>query len=338
MSSRYIKVLFLLSLFIQGIAVIAQKTDKVRLKNGDNITGEIKSMKLAMLSFKMDGPGTISIKWEEVVGIKSDKVFEFTLRSGRIIIGKLDSLFMSQQSGGLDDIVEIIPIKDRFLSRLVGDLNIGFNYTKSSENLQFNLSSNITYKMPKLELGLKFSSVITNQGSASDSNFSKKQDASFSLLKSLDKRFYLGSAVGWQQNSQLGLANRYLLSGTAGMEPLTNNHNRLLLATGLSFNLEQSVENKVLSGNLDAIFLAQFKRFYYSTPKLSIDAYYVIYPGLTDWGRIRMEFDLDVSVEIFKDFLVGLTFYDNYDNRPPKGAFSKNDFGINFKVGYQFGK
>ena len=66
------KWLFPLLLVIAGSNALAQKTDKVYLKNGDIITGEIKSMKLAMLSFKMDGPGTISIKWEEVVGLKSD--------------------------------------------------------------------------------------------------------------------------------------------------------------------------------------------------------------------------------------------------------------------------
>ena len=42
--------------------------------------------------------------------------------------------------------------------------------------------------------------------------------------------------------------------------------------------------------------------------------------------------------EIFKDFNVGLTFYDLYDNRPPEGAVSKNDFGVNTTLGYVFGK
>jgi Protein of unknown function, DUF481 len=314
----------------------AQKTDKVYLKNGDIITGEIKSMKLAMLNFKMDGPGTISIKWEEVVGLKSDKIFEITTRWGSITIGRIDSAFLLQRNASLDDIVLIIPIKDRFLRRLNGDVNLGLNYTKSNELFQFNLSSSIIYKIPKLELGLKANSVISSQ--ARDSIFTKKQDLTFSVLKDLDKRLYVGGSLGWQQNTELGLANRFLLNGIGGIEPITNNHNFLLLASGLSYNIEQSVQAIEYTGNLDAIAMVQYKRFYYSTPKLSVDAVYVVYPAITHWGRVRMEFDLDVSVEIFKDFLVGLTFYDNYDSRPPEGASSKNDFGINFKIGYQFGK
>ena len=52
---------------------LAQKTDKVSLKNGDIVTGEIKTLKLGKLRFDMTGPGIIEIKWEEIVTIKSDK-------------------------------------------------------------------------------------------------------------------------------------------------------------------------------------------------------------------------------------------------------------------------
>ena len=84
------------------------------------------------------------------------------------------------------------------------------------------------------------------------------------------------------------------------------------------------------------MFLIQFKRFYYSTPKVSIDAQYIVYPGLSDWGRVRMDLELNTKFEVFKDFNVGFIFYDLFDNRPP-GEGSKNDFGINFTLGYSFG-
>ena len=53
---------------------------------------------------------------------------------------------------------------------------------------------------------------------------------------------------------------------------------------------------------------------------------------------IRMQADLNVSVEIFKDFQTGLVFYYSYDNKPPQGSLSTNDYGIMFTVGYIFGK
>ena len=144
--------------------------------------------------------------------------------------------------------------------------------------------------------------------------------------------------MGWQQNTELGLASRYLVSAAVGLQPLTDNHNRLLLSSGFSYNQEQSIETGQFSGNLDALFDITYKRFYYSTPKLSIDANYLIYPGLSDWGRIRMQADLNVSVEIFKDFLIGLVFYYSYDNKPPEGSLSAYDYGVLFTIGYEFGK
>lgn len=332
----FLKFIFLIFLSGSGISTLGQKTDKVVLLNRDTLTGEILSMKLGMLTYKMDGPGTISIKWEYVTAIKSVKVFDFTLRTGEIIVSNLDSLFQSHRQISLNDIIEIIPIKDRFLARLIGDVNLGFNYTKSNSILQSNFSSNTTYVIPKREISLKLNSVLTNYGR--DTSLTKKQDIIGNYMRNLDKNYFWDLSLGWQQNTELGLSSRYLVSSTFGWQPLTDNHNRLLAAGGLSYNQEQSVETGKFSGNLDALFTVGYKRFYYSTPKLSINASYLVYPGLSDWGRLRMQADLNVSVEIFKDFQTGLVFYYSYDNKPPQGSLSTNDYGILFSIGYVFGK
>src|SRR3954469_1260534 len=115
-------IIILLALSLAGSA---QKTDKVFLKNGDVVTGEIKSLKLAKLKFDMNGPGTISIKWEEIVHVTSDKMFQVTLQNGQVLITKLDTFFFEKQRVDLDDIVEIVQIKKKFLKRLQGDVNVG---------------------------------------------------------------------------------------------------------------------------------------------------------------------------------------------------------------------
>jgi hypothetical protein len=158
------------------------------------------------------------------------------------------------------------------------------------------------------------------------------------FLRQLDNNYYLASSFSWQQNNQLGLANRFLLTGAAGKMLLNDNHQKFLTGTGLSYNVEQSDESKDYTSSLEALASFQYRRFRYFTPKVSIDARYTIYAGLTDWGRIRMNGTLSAKYEVFKDFNVGLTFYDNFDNRPPAGAVSENDFGINFTLGYEFGR
>ncbi|MNL46068.1 hypothetical protein D3C87_1687520 [compost metagenome] len=79
-----------------------------------------------------------------------------------------------------------------------------------------------------------------------------------------------------------------------------------------------------------------FKKFYYSSPKINIDAALVNFAGLSELGRFRVEANINAKVEIFTDFFIGITFYDNYDNRPLAGATSNNDFGIVTSLSYSF--
>ncbi|HEV8272975.1 MAG TPA: hypothetical protein VGQ04_16800, partial [Chitinophagaceae bacterium] len=86
MGKSVLKIIGIIILLIVSMVGLAQKTDKLLLKNGNQITGEIKNMKFAKLSFDMDGPGTISIKWEHVVKITSDKTFQVTMQNGDVLI------------------------------------------------------------------------------------------------------------------------------------------------------------------------------------------------------------------------------------------------------------
>ena len=315
---------------------MAQKTDKVFLKNGDVLTGEIYGLKLAILDLNMTSTGSVEVKWETVERIVSDKIFQVTIQNGAVLVTKLDSAFFNTHHFILDDIVDFVRIKDRFWRNLDGDLGLGFNYTKSSDILQFNFNSSITYVRPKLETNLTLNSNISSQ--STDSILSKNQDATLGIIKNLKNTYYYFSSLGWQQNSQLGLANRFILTGGGGKLFMNDNHHRLLSGTGLSYNVEKSDESTTYTQNLEALATINFKKFKYFTPKVSIDATYTIYAGITDWGRIRMNLSLNTKYEIFRNFNVGLTFYDNYDNEPLAGAVSNNDFGINFTVSYTFGR
>lgn len=335
MRRSVLKITEVITLLTISILGLAQKTDKVFLRNGNMLTGEIKNMKFAKLSYDVDGPGTISIKWEHVVKISSDKTFQVTMQNGDVLITRLDSIFFDQPAVTLDSIIEIVRIEDRFMQRLDGNIDLGFNYAKSNSALQFNFNSSITYRKPKAEVNFKLASVITDN--ASDS-MSKKQDVTFDFYRKLENRFYVNLLLGWQQNTELGLENRFILPVVGGKILINNNHQRLLTGAGLSGNLEQSSGSSGYSTSLEGMLIVSFKEFKYSTPKISIDARVAVFPGITDWGRVRMGINLSSKIEIFKDFNVGLTFYDDFDNHPPTGALSKNDYGLNFTIGYEFGK
>ena len=336
MHNPALKIFGLIILLMLSEIGLAQKTDKVTLRNGNMLTGEIKSMKFAKLLFDVDGPGKIDIKWEYIVKIESNKTLQITMRNGDVYVTTMDSLFSVAAYAMLDDIVEIVRIKDKFIKRLDGSVNLGFNYAKSSDNAQFTFSSTTTYRKPKKETTLKINSVLTHN--SADTVVSRKQDATIDYYRKLKNSWYANALFGWQQNSQLGLKSRFLLSGSGGKIIINSNQQRLLTGGGLAFNLEDRGDSTSYKSNLESLFMIQYKKFRYIFPKISIDAQYILYPSISNWGRVRMDLQVNTSYEFFKDFNVGLSFYDSYDNRPSSKAASSNDFGINFTIGYIFGK
>src|SRR5829696_2707319 len=191
-----------------------KKTDKIFLYNGDILTGEIKSLNLAMLKFDMDGPGIIEIKWEKVIAIRSDRQFEIGLQSGELLVSHLDSAFFSEHSIDVNEIVEMYPIKKKFIRRFSGNISTGVNYTKSSDILEFNFSGVITYRIPKLELSLVTNSFITSP--SGDSSLTKEQDIRVNNIFYFGKLLLAGGAIEWQQNTELGIKNRFSIKAYGG--------------------------------------------------------------------------------------------------------------------------
>ena len=59
----------------------------------------------------------------------------------------------------------------------------------------------------------------------------------------------------------------------------------------------------------------------------------LVYPSLTESERVRVDFDISYRQDLFGDLYLRLSFYDQYDSRPPPGA-EENDFGTTLAVGW----
>ncbi|UKJ07818.1 DUF481 domain-containing protein [Solitalea lacus] len=322
--------------FLISLISFGQKTDKILLENGDLLTGEIKGLKFAMLSFKTDAMSTINVKWEQIVWLQSSKNYEVKFRWGELRVGRLDSVIYNDKLANLNNVVEITPIKDRFFKRIDGNVDAGFNYTYSSRLAQFNMSGMADYRMPKFETILKASSILTSQPADTSHPVTKKQDASLQFISLLTNNYFLDSKLAWQQNTALGLKSRFSTQFGAGKDLIYDNHNRFSGAIGLSGNREQSDDVEDITINLEAFAGLRFKKFHYSSPKINIDTQLGFFTGLSQLGRFRIEANLSAKVEIFTDFFIGITFYDNFDNKPLSGATGKNDFGIITSLSYSF--
>ena len=88
--------------------------------------------------------------------------------------------------------------------------------------------------------------------------------------------------------------------------------------------------------NTEGLLVYQFSYFTQHFPKTGFDVDARLLPGLSQWGRVRLEINTTVRRELFPDFTVSISVYDTFDNRPPSQGALKNDVGVVTSVGWVF--
>jgi putative salt-induced outer membrane protein YdiY len=329
------------------ISLFSQKADIVMVHNGDEITGEVKSLQDNVLNFKTDDMGTLKIKWDKVVHLVSKNIFRVELKNGLIIFGSLDS---TQREGFVrvlsdsswtevksEEIVGILKINQTIIGRFDGDIGLGYSFTKSSTIHQINANINLSYLANKNLSELKSSAILTSQ---QDSIFTSKADLSLSQTRLFNHHLFTTVSWSLQQNSELGIQRRSLFSFTYGKNFIKRNRMLLLLSAGLATNNEKYYRKADGLTHpddlaLESVFKLEFKSFSNNEPEFNVHPYLIIYPSLTSWGRVRSDFNIDVRFELIHDLYFTLRYYNQLDNKPPEGD-NTTDYGITTSLDFSF--
>ena len=76
----------------------APKTNIVIFKNGDKLTGEVKSLNRGQLNLNTEATGTIGIEWNKVANVVSDQRIQVEVSSGARYFGALAPLESNSSS------------------------------------------------------------------------------------------------------------------------------------------------------------------------------------------------------------------------------------------------
>ena len=323
--------------------VFAAETDIVVLKNGDYITGEVKGMEFARLSFKTDAMQTVSIEWDEIKYIKAKETFRIEMEDVNDFSGSLDSDSLNQTliinfknysyRIKFSKVVKITPIKDTFEGRVNFSIDLGFSYTKASEVAQLTSNANGSYRSWEFYHQLDFNSIVT---STSDTNTTENIDLRWNTARFFLYKWFIDAFVGAQRNTELGLNLRLLIGGGGGKDIFRTNTNLLSGAGGLQVTQEWNQDTAGSSTSLEGIINVRHKKFQYDDPEIDWSTTLRVYPSFTAWGRFRVNFNTNLKWEIYKDLFWRLTFYDNYDSQPPSEDASTNDYGITLSFGWKY--
>jgi hypothetical protein len=327
-----------------GLAVAADKTDTVQLKNGNVLTGEIKSLERGQLTYKTDMMETATIKWGWVTQLLSSNVFLVTLDGGEQYFGQLRAgasgrtLRVSAEGEDhdvpLDRVVRIKEIETGFWERIDLSLNLGFSYTQASQVSQFTFDGRTSYRDRVRFAELSLNTIFTETGEDSASaRRSGQLDLTGKYQRMITGRLFAATQAAGQSNDELGLELR--VSGTlgAGYMLIEQNSSRLSAGAGLSVNREWSTEGEPPTENVEAVISSGYSLFYYETPETDLQLSGELYRSLNQ-DRLRAEFDASLRRELITDFFITLTYYESYDSDPPAGSESNSDRGVVLKIGW----
>ena len=317
------------------------KDDWVILRNGDRITGEIKSMSRGKLDLSTNDAGRISVEWDKISRLASTHPYEAELTSGERLVGPVSSPEPGLVTVGTPpetrtvpyaEVVELVPMEDEFVNRVRAFLDLGFTLAKSNWATTLSTSGEFSYRARALGATLAFDGYFQD-----DANNVAVSRWSVSLQGNwyFEDRWRALLAAQAERNDELQLLLRVTLAPGVAHSLVRNGWTELWLTAGLAGSRE-SYANTDPNLALDLLVAGSWDAFRYDTPKLDMNVTLALLPGLSDFGRLRGNFTIKVKYEVFKDFNVGLTFNDTFDTRPPDPTAPNNDFITSFTIGWSY--
>ena len=334
-------ILFFILFF--GYEAYSQKNDTVYFLNGDRISGEIKSYQYGFLTFKTYGVSTVKIKYDKIATFYSNKNYEIIFANGSRLFGKFDTSLVARNVNivitndtlltPISSIIQFAPIKNKFWRRIYGSADIGYSFTKSTTLSQLTFSSDLKYRDRKNFSNFKLNSINSDQNNEESTS---KNDVTLAYYHQIKNNWNSLAVLSAEENSELGLDLRLQTSLGFGNEIIHTNLNNLFVALGVVFNREWSKGEEAARDNIDGMAYATYRMFRFKDPSVDITSSVVAYPSFTVTNRWRVNYDLKVKVEVISDLYFSLSYYYNYDTRPPSADAEKFDYGIVSSVGYTF--
>lgn len=319
------------------------KTDIVEVKNGDRIHGEIVTLEYGKLKLKTDSFGTIYVQWPDVVAVESRHSFYVEVIGGRRYFGALTR--GSDDDGGMTvtggasiehlliaDVTRIDQVEQGFWDRIDGSFSVGFNYAKSTEISVTSAQATGNYRSR-----LHVATLSTNMNITTDSDGQNNRlQLAYSHQYLRPKgRFWIGGA-SFERNDELGLDGRLQFAGGLGTYLRQTSFSEVGVYGGIALNQEWNQGGEDSQQTVEAILGSNWRIFQFSDPETSLNSTFVLYPSLSQWGRVRSSLNVSLRRELIEDLFLDLSLYHSYDNEPPSEDAAKDDYGIVTSLGYSF--
>jgi putative salt-induced outer membrane protein YdiY len=324
-----------------------QRHDVIIMKNGDHLTGEVKKLEGGVLYIETDYfSGSVGVDWSLVDKVETIAQFQVTLANGERMAGVIakapakepsEKDFSVREAGvekaaASTDVVNIESQKPTFWRQLKGAIDFGYSFTSGNNQSSLSSEANATYTATKWAAGVAYNSSFSGQSGGRTTNIFEVQ--SFGM-RFLTRNSLLIGLSDFLHSSQQDLNLRTTLGGGYGRYIKRTNQNVLRWLAGADYTRAtyQSTVGQPVQQNAEMLLGLQYENFYFA--RYTLQSQLLIFPGLTDWGRVRLTTNDTFSIKLSNNFYWNFSFWDNFDSRPPFN-FSKNATGLSTGLGWTF--
>lgn len=323
------------------------RRDTIIMKNGDRLTGEVKRLEQGVLYVETDYfSGSVGVDWLQVEKVESKATFQIVLNSGKRVTGSISKV-AAETAPGKDlivsvegtevpmagtDVVEIQSQKQTFWRQLKGSIDLGYNYTSGNNQSSLNSAANVEYPTVNWSAGASYTASFSGQTGGTTTNLFQVQAFGERFL---NRNSYLVGLSDFLHSTQQDLVLRTTFGGGYGRFVVRNNRNQLKWLIGADYTRAnyQSGLNQPDQQNEELLLGADYELFHFD--RSTLNAQFLLFPGLSDFGRVRFTTNDVFSVKLSNNFRFNISFWDNFDSRPPLNA-QKNATGISTGLGWTF--
>ena len=332
-------------------AFAREQTDVIVMKNGDRLTGEIKSLESGVLLFSVDYiDGNFPIRWSDVDHLESKQLFVVITEDGSVFTGTLQTAESAagrpmriQIAKGTEQaktveqsqIVQAIQTSNRFWQRFNGEINSGIMYAKGNQNTQYSLASSVEYPRSRWAAGASINASLSSSAGAAVSTRNSLTANALHLMRW--NNWYYTGVGNFLQSTEQGIQLQTNLSGGIGRYLKNTNHAKISLISGLAWQNTAYTQSADLqsSQNVAAAMVGTSVKFF-KFKQTNLNIYAAAFPALSKPGRAYFTTNVTYYVKFFGKLNWNTSFYGNWDTQPPT-HLSGSDYGTSSGLGLTFG-
>ena len=326
-------------------SLFGQEKDSVFLYHGQMLLGEVLNMSEGRLELDSDDAGVVKIKYYKIRTFSAGiHYYRIRTTDENVLYG----LIRTSSNEGfirvvnenstveipIESVVRLQQYDESFGKRISGKISAGYDYTRSSNIGRINFDLGMKYLAQDLEINLNASTIMTQ----SDGSITRDiENMNITGGYFLSYAWLVAGRLTYQRNLELSLLRRFQEFAGVGYLLLQKSHHQFILISGFAINQELSTEGVASPSLWEIPLFLNYNLYLFQDPDLQLDINQNIYFGITDSGRVRNDGNIRLSWEPINDFVIGLNFYNNFDNKPPEGESTRNfDFGTVLSLGYKF--